>query len=171
MSHRPRSAVRARPYPASRPAHPTNVSGQRYRYDDRGWLSTWYRSSTSVRAIPAPGIHSTIQAWNAYTCAAADHPGPGDRGQGRTRPKPTAGTCAGAASKPPSRARPTRMPTGAPRDPRVAGLPPSTRTSIDSATPSSAASTDSNATAAWPPDKLAVRYEASVYVSAINEWL
>ncbi|ROP29556.1 putative transposase of IS4/5 family DUF4096 [Couchioplanes caeruleus] len=79
----------------------------------------------------------------------------------------------GAGSRHASRARPTRTPTAWPKAPGAAVHPPSTRRSTGNATPWSAASTASNATAPSPlaSTNLAARYEATLHITAINEWL
>jgi transposase len=64
------------------------------------------------------------------------------------------------ASRPPSRSRTTRPPTGARRDPRAAGHPPLNK-EIDK----------QRHVVATRSDKLAVRYEAAVTIAAIDEWL
>jgi transposase len=63
--------------------------------------------------------------------------------------------------------RPRREPAQA-RGRRADARQPSTRSSTNSATPWSAASTSGMATRY---DKLAVRYQATVTITAINEWL
>jgi hypothetical protein len=64
----------------------------------------------------------------------------------RTAPRPTAAICADAGSRPPSRKRTTRPPTGVRRDPTAAGHPGATRSFTSSVMPWSAASTSSNST-------------------------
>lgn len=69
----------------------------------------------------------------------------------RTARAPTGSIYVDAGSRPPSRSRPTRRPTGVRRGRRAADRQPSTPTSTSNATPWSAASTASNATAPSPP--------------------
>src|SRR5690606_19265266 len=94
--------------------------------------------------------------WNGsgYLALAVAVRGPARIGSSLIGPTPLAATAltyAGAGSKPPSRARPTRTPTAAPKAPAAGGHQGSTPRSTNGATPSSAASTGSNATVPWPP--------------------
>src|SRR5690606_8086393 len=94
--------------------------------------------------------------WNGsgYLALAVAVRGPARIGSSLIGPTPLAATAltyAGAGSKPPSRARPTRTPTAAPKAPAAGGHQGSTPRSTNGATPSSAASTGSHATVPWPP--------------------
>lgn len=91
----------------------------------------------------------------------------------RTLPARTAPTCAAVVSAAPSRTRPTRRASARSVAPAVAGRPDSTPRTTRLGMPSSAASIVSKGTGLWATryDKLAGRYEATVLVAAINEWL
>lgn len=80
---------------------------------------------------------------------------------------------AGAWGTQPFRRRPIRTPTGVKGGRRAAGHRPSTASGTSNATPWNAGISrlKRNRAVAARFDKLAVRYEATVHIAAINEWL